>query len=148
MPVHLRGTVEKVASVPRLNEALNVLVANICLAVDTEVCPVHPADHDRHCYYLMVIRGSKKPHDRTVAFTFGEGITSLVGRLAEPTNFADTQKHSSFKYIPSAREEYFRAFPSVPIIQRRQPLSALVVQQRELCQYDESEESFLVTFAT
>jgi phosphotransferase system enzyme I (PtsP) len=36
----------------------------------------------------------------------------------------------------------------VPIIQRRQLLGVLVVQQRELRQYDESEESFLVTLAT
>ncbi|MBX4334374.1 GAF domain-containing protein, partial [Mycobacterium tuberculosis] len=36
----------------------------------------------------------------------------------------------------------------VPIIQRRQLLGVLVVQQRELRQFDESEESFLVTLAT
>ncbi len=36
----------------------------------------------------------------------------------------------------------------MPIIQRRQLLGVLVVQQRELRQYDESEESFLVTLAT
>ena len=57
-------------------------------------------------------------------------------------------KHPSFKYIPSVKEERFRAFLGVPIIQRRQLLGVLVVQQRELRQYDESEESFLVTLAT
>ncbi len=72
----------------------------------------------------------------------------LVGRLAEPINLADAQKHPSFKYIPSVKEERFRAFLGVPIIQRRQLLGVLVVQQRELRQYDESEESFLVTLAT
>ncbi|STW46549.1 phosphocarrier protein kinase/phosphorylase [Klebsiella pneumoniae] len=36
----------------------------------------------------------------------------------------------------------------MPIIQRRQLLGVLVVQQRELRQFDESEESFLVTLAT
>lgn len=46
------------------------------------------------------------------------------------------------------KEERFRAFLGVPIIQRRQLLGVLVVQQRELRQYDESEESFLVTLAT
>ncbi len=52
------------------------------------------------------------------------------------------KKHPSFKYIPSVKEERFRAFLGVPIIQRRQLLGVLVVQQRELRQYDESEESF------
>jgi hypothetical protein len=40
------------------------------------------------------------------------------------------------------------ALLGVPIIQRRQLLGVLVVQQRELRQFDESEESFLVTLAT
>ncbi len=144
MLTRLREIVEKVASAPRLNEALNILVTDICLAMDTEVCSVYLADHDRRCYYLMATRGLKKPRGRTVALAFDEGIVGLVGRLAEPINLADAQKHPSFKYIPSVKEERFRAFLGVPIIQRRQLLGVLVVQQRELRQYDESEESFLV----
>lgn len=147
MLTRLREIVEKVASAPRLNEALNILVTDICLAMDTEVCSVYLADHDRRCYYLMATRGLKKPRGRTVTLAFDEGIVGLVGRLAEPINLADAQKHPSFKYIPSVKEERFRAFLGVPIIQRRQLLGVLVVQQRELRQYDESEESFLVTLA-
>ncbi|PSN08693.1 phosphoenolpyruvate--protein phosphotransferase [Siccibacter turicensis] len=148
MLTRLREIVEKVASAPRLNEALNILVTDICLAMDTEVCSVYLADHDRRCYYLMATRGLKKPRGRTIALAFDEGIVGLVGRLAEPINLADAQKHPSFKFIPSVKEERFRAFLGVPIIQRRQLLGVLVVQQRELRQYDESEESFLVTLAT
>ncbi|MCS5959991.1 hypothetical protein LNP74_06695 [Klebsiella pneumoniae subsp. pneumoniae] len=48
----------------------------------------------------------------------------LVGRLAEPINLADAQKHPSFKYIPAVKEDRFRAFLGVPIIQRRQLLGA------------------------
>jgi phosphotransferase system enzyme I (PtsP) len=147
MLTRLREIVEKVASAPRLNEALNILVTDICLAMETEVCSVYLADHDRRCYYLMATRGLKKPRGRAVTLAFDEGIVGLVGRLAEPINLADAQKHPSFKYIPSVKEERFRAFLGVPIIQRRQLLGVLVVQQRELRQYDESEESFLVTLA-
>jgi phosphotransferase system enzyme I (PtsP) len=71
-----------------------------------------------------------------------------VGRLAEPINLADAQSHPSFKYVPSVKEERFRSFLGVPIISRRQLLGVLVVQQREHRQFDESEESFLVTLAT
>lgn len=53
MLTRLREIVEKVACAPRLNEALNILVTDICLAMDTEVCSVYLADHDRRCYYLM-----------------------------------------------------------------------------------------------
>lgn len=56
MLTRLREIVEKVASAPRLNEALNILVTDICLAMDTEVCSVY-GRHDRRCYYLMATRG-------------------------------------------------------------------------------------------
>lgn len=79
MLTRLREIVEKVASAPRLNEALNILVTDICLAMDTEVCSVYLADHDRRCYYLMATRGLKKPRGRTVTLAFDEGI---VGWLA------------------------------------------------------------------
>lgn len=148
MLTRLREIVEKVASAPRLNEALDILVTEICEAMDTEVCSVYLADNDRQCFYLMATRGLKKPRGRSVTLAFDEGIVGLVGRLAEPINLADAQKHPSFKYIPSVKEEHFRAFLGVPVIQRRQLLGVLVVQQRELRQYDESEESFLVTLAT
>lgn len=148
MLTRLREIVEKVASAPRLNEALDLLVSEICEAMDTEVCSVYLADNDRQCFYLMATRGLKKPRGRSVTLAFDEGIVGLVGRLAEPINLADAQKHPSFKYIPAVKEEHFRAFLGVPVIQRRQLLGVLVVQQRELRQYDESEESFLVTLAT
>lgn len=148
MLTQLREIVEKVASAPRLNEALRILVDDICQAMDTEVCSVYLADHERRCYYLMATRGLKKPRNRTVTLAFDEGLVGLVGRLAEPINLADAQKHPSFKYIPAVKEDNFRAFMGVPIIQRRQLLGVLVVQQRELRQFDESEESFLVTLAT
>lgn len=148
MLTQLREIVEKVAGAPRLTEALDILVNEICLAMDTEVCSVYLADHDRRCYYLMATRGLKKPRGRTVALAFDEGIVGLVGRLAEPINLADAQSHPSFKYIPSVKEERFRSFLGVPIISRRQLQGVLVVQQREHRQFDESEESFLVTLAT
>ncbi len=148
MLTQLREIVEKVAGAPRLTEALDILVNEICLAMKTEVCSVYLADHDRRCYYLMATRGLKKPRGRTVALAFDEGIVGLVGRLAEPINLADAQSHPSFKYVPSVKEERFRSFLGVPIISRRQLLGVLVVQQREHRQFDESEESFLVTLAT
>ena len=131
-----------------LNDALDVLVNETCLAMDTEVCSVYLADNDRRCYYLMATRGLKKPRGRTVTLAFDQGIVGLVGRLAEPINLADAQSHPSFKYIPAVKEDLFRSFLGVPIIHRRQMLGVLVIQQREHRQFDESEESFLVTLAT
>ncbi|QHM72273.1 Phosphoenolpyruvate-dependent phosphotransferase system [Mixta intestinalis] len=148
MLTQLREIVEKVAGAPRLDEALEILVNEICFAMETEVCSIYLADHERRCYYLMATRGLKKPRGKIVTLAFDQGVVGLVGRLAEPINLADAQSHPSFKYIPSVKEERFRSFLGVPIITRRQLLGVLVVQQREHRQFDESEESFLVTLAT
>ncbi|ABS49148.1 MULTISPECIES: phosphoenolpyruvate--protein phosphotransferase [Yersinia pseudotuberculosis complex] len=148
MLMRLREVVEKVAMATGLTEALELLVNETCLAMDTEVCSIYLADNDRRCYYLMATRGLKKPRGRTITLAFDEGIVGLVGRLAEPINLADAQSHPSFKYVPLVKEERYRAFLGVPIIYRRQLLGVLVVQQREHRQFDESEESFMVTLAT
>lgn len=131
-----------------LTDALELLVNETCLAMNTEVCSIYLADNDRRCYYLMATRGLKKPRGRTITLAFDEGVVGLVGRLAEPINLADAQSHPSFKYVPQVKEDRFRAFLGVPIIYRRQLLGVLVVQQREHRQFDESEESFMVTLAT
>lgn len=68
--------------------------------------------------------------------------------MAEQINLADAHIHPSFKYILAVKEERFRSFLRVPIIHRRQLLGVLVVQQHEHRQFDESEESFMVTLAT
>lgn len=146
--MRLREIVEKVAMATSLTDALELLVNETCLAMDTEVCSIYLADNDRRCYYLMATRGLKKPRGRIITLAFDEGIVGLVGRLAEPINMADAQSHPSFKYVPQVKEDRFRAFLGVPIIYRRQLLGVLVVQQREHRQFDESEESFMVTLAT
>ncbi|MGL4859296.1 MAG: phosphoenolpyruvate-utilizing N-terminal domain-containing protein, partial [Enterobacteriaceae bacterium] len=148
MLTQLREIVEKVAASTSLNEALELLVNEICLALQTEVCSVYLADNERQCYYLMATRGLKKPRGRVVTLAFNEGVVGLVGRLAEPLNLADVQSHPNFKLLPQVNEELFKSFLGVPIIYRRQRFGVLVIQQREHRQFDESEESFLVTLAT
>ncbi|MBF1994820.1 phosphoenolpyruvate--protein phosphotransferase [Serratia symbiotica] len=148
MLTRLREIVEKVATAANLTVALDILVNETCLAMDTEVCSIYLADNNRRCYYLMATRGLQKPRGRSISLAFNEGVVGLVGSRAEPINLADVQNHPSFKYVPQVKEERFRSFLGVPIIHRRQLLGVLVVQQRELRQFDESEESFMVTLAT
>ena len=122
MLTRLREIVEKVAAAASLTDALDLLVNETCLAMDTEVCSIYLADNDRRCYYLMATRGLKKPRGRTIALAFDEGVVGLVGRRAEPINLADAQSHPSFKYVPQVKEDRFRSFLGVPIIHRRQLL--------------------------
>ncbi len=148
MLTRLREIVEKVASAPRLNEALDILVTDVCKAMETEVCSVYLADNDRRCYYLMATRGLKKPRGRTVALAFDEGLSAWWGGWPNRSTWPMRKSIPALNTSRLLRRSVFRAFLGVPIIQRRQLLGVLVVQQRELRQFDESEESFLVTLAT
>ncbi|MDC9612523.1 phosphoenolpyruvate--protein phosphotransferase [Xenorhabdus khoisanae] len=148
MLTRLREIVEKVAMTANLSEALELLVNETCQAMNTDVCSIYLADHQRHCYYLMATKGLKKPRGQAISLAFDEGVVGEVGRLSELINLADVREHPSFKYIPQVKEESLRAFLGVPIIYRRQLQGILVVQQLERRLFDESEESFMVTLAT
>ncbi|MBI6548862.1 phosphoenolpyruvate--protein phosphotransferase [Xenorhabdus lircayensis] len=147
MLMRLREIVEKVAMAANLSEALELLVNETCLAMNTDVCSIYLADHRRHCYYLMATKGLRKPKGRVISLAFNEGVVGEVGRLSELINLADVRDHPSFKYIPQVQEESLRAFLGVPIVYRRQLQGILVVQQHERRLFDESEESFMVTLA-
>ena len=64
MLTRLREIVEKVAAAASLTDALDLLVNETCLAMDTEVCSIYLADNDRRCYYLMATRGLARAHYR------------------------------------------------------------------------------------
>ncbi|KLV04415.1 phosphoenolpyruvate-protein phosphotransferase [Photobacterium aquae] len=146
MLTQLREIVEKVASAPSLLDALEQLVVSTCHAMKTECCSVYIADYQRQRYTLMATKGLRKPH-RHVGLAFGEGLVGQVAAKAEPINVADARQHPHFKLLPGIGEESFRSFFGTPIIHQRQVLGVLVIQQREQREFDESEESFMVTLA-
>ncbi len=94
----------------------------------------------------MATQGLTKPHYQ-IELAFGEGLVGLVGSRAEPINVADACHHPHFKHFPGIGEESFGSFFGTPIIHQRQVLGILVIQQRQRREFDESEESFMVTLA-
>jgi len=146
MLTQLREIVEKVASAPSLIEALDQLVVSTCRAMKTECCSVYIADHERQQFTLMATQGLTKPHYQ-IELAFGEGLVGLVGSRAEPINVADARHHPHFKHFPGIGEESFGSFFGTPIIHQRQVLGVLVIQQQQRREFDESEESFMVTLA-
>lgn len=85
MLTRLREIVEKVASAPRLNEALDILVTDICKAMETEVCSVYLADHDRRCYYLMATRGLKNLAGAPLRSLLTKASSASSGALRSPS---------------------------------------------------------------
>lgn len=142
----LRDIVEQVSKVEDVHQALKVLVKQTCSAMNTECCTVYLANEDMQRLELMATQGLKY-EGKKIHINFSEGLVGLVKRTAEPLNLAEASKHPNFKYFSQLGEKVYQSFLGTPIIYRRQVLGVLVVQQKQPRQFNEIEESFLVTLS-
>lgn len=143
----LQRIVESVNQAPEFDVALNTMVRSIKTALQTDVCSVYIANHERREFILMASDGLVLPEQKRVRLKFGEGLVSLAAEREEPLNIADARQHPNFKSIRGIAEEAYRAMLVAPIIHQRQVLGVLVVQQRSARAFSSDEESFLVTLA-
>ncbi len=143
----LRKIVQEVSTAPDLDSVLDLIVRRIQRAMRTQVCSVYLYDDDAERYSLMATQGLNPDAVGQVSLSSSEGIVSMVGQRAEPINLEDASVHPRYTYLKDTGEEQFHAFLGVPIIHHRDVLGVLVVQQKEVRRFDESEEAFLVTLS-
>ncbi len=143
----LRRIVQDINATHDLNEALNLIVAEVKTAIHTDVCSVYITDSVRGEHVLMATDGLRPGAVGKVRLKLGQGLTGLAAGRVEPVNVEDAPAHPAFRYIAATGEAPFHGFIGVPIIRRRKVLGVLVAQQREQRKYTTDEESFLVTLA-
>ncbi|MBQ0743790.1 MAG: phosphoenolpyruvate--protein phosphotransferase [Pseudomonas sp.] len=143
----LRRIVQEVNSAKDLITALDIIVLRVREAMGTEVCSVYLLDPGSSRYVLMATQGLNKDAVGIVSMANNEGLIGYVGAREEPVNLEDAAAHPKFRYFAETGEERFASFLGVPIIHHRRVMGVLVVQQKERRQFDESEESFLVTMS-
>lgn len=143
----LRGIVQEVNAAKDLQSALDIIVARVREALDTQVCSVFLFDSDLNSHVLMASEGLKKEAVGHVSLEIGEGLVGLVAKHAEPINLEDAALHPSFHYLKETGEEDFHAFLGVPIIHHRTVLGVLVVQHEDRRRFDQGEEAFLITLS-
>jgi len=143
----LRRIVQEVTSAENLDQALEIIVARVKLAMGVEVCSVYLKDKQRGENVLMASDGLNPESIGTVRLHAAQGLIGLVGEREEPLNLADAPSHPLFEYFPETGEERFHSFLGVPIIHHRQLLGVLVVQRLADAPFGEDSVSFLVTVA-
>ncbi len=143
----LRSIVQDVAGAGSFREQLNLLVHDVRVALGTEVCSIYLMSSSREELLLAANEGFKPEAVGSVSLSLDQGLVGLVAQRAEPINLNNAGMHPRFILIPEIGEEAFHAFLGVPVIDHRQVLGVLVVQQRERRKFDESEEAFLVTLS-
>lgn len=143
----LRRIVQDVAGAGSFREQLNLLVHDVRVALGTEVCSIYLMNRAQDQLLFAANEGLNKKSVGKVSLAVHEGLVGLVAERAEPINLNNATVHPRFHLIPEIGEESFHAFLGVPVIDHRQVLGVLVVQQRERRKFDESEEAFLVTLS-
>lgn len=146
MLTQLRDIVEKVIRLDDVHQALDLLVKETCIAMQTDCCTVYLSNDQQQRLELMATQGLQL-QGHSIHIDYSEALVGLVRRSAEPLNLAEASKHPNYKFFPQLGEQVYHSFLGTPIIHRKQVLGVLVIQQKSPRMFSEIEESFLVTLA-
>src|SRR5690625_668249 len=141
----LRAIVQEVGAIRELPKVLAVIVKRVRDAMQTGICSIYLQDPVDGHYVLMATEGLNPEAVGKVRLANNQGLVGLVAAREEPINLEHAETHPNFAYFPETGEEAFSSFMGAPIIHHRRVLGVLVVQQKQLRRFDESEEAFLVT---
>ncbi|WP_261816735.1 phosphoenolpyruvate--protein phosphotransferase [Vibrio gallicus] len=142
----LREIVEHVSRADDIHQALELLVEKTCSAMDSECCTIYLSNHQKQRLELMATKGLIFSGE-SLHIGFNQGLVGLVYRTAEPLNLAKASSHPSYKFFPQLGEHIYQAYLATPIVYRKRVLGVMVIQQQASRQFNEQEESFLVTLA-
>jgi len=143
----LRRIVQDVNAAPDLSRALDIIINEVKKAIDTDVCSVYLTDFETQEHVLQATIGLSSEAVGKTRILMHRGLVGLVCERAEPINVKEAPAHPRYLAINDIDEDRYHGFLGVPIIQNRQVLGVLVVQQEAPRQYDDTEVTFLFTLA-
>ena len=143
----LQRIVQEVNAAPDLGKALNVIVNRVQQAINTDVCSVYLTDFETREHVLQATVGLPPEVAGKARVPLYRGLVGVVCERAEPISVEDAPTHPRYLAISGIDEAHYHGFLGVPIIQNRQVLGVLVVQQAAPRQYDDNEVAFLFTLA-
>lgn len=142
----LARIVQTVALAEKPIDQVNLVVESISTGMSVDVCSLYLANSSEEML-LLATHGLAAEAVRTVRIPPGKGLVGLVASSRHPLNLADAETHPAFYYIAETEEERFHSFCGVPLVHMGRVIGVLVVQGREVRQFSEEEQGFLVTLA-
>ena len=142
----LARIVQTVALAEQPIDQVNLVVESISTGMAVDVCSLYLAN-SRGEMLLLASRGLAANAVRSVKIPPGKGLVGLVATSRHPVNLADAESHPAFYYIAETEEERFHGFCGVPLVHTGKVIGVLVVQGRDVRQFSEEEQGFLVTLA-
>ena len=112
------------------------IVAMVRDEMQTDVCSLYLYDEEKNNLVLVATRGLDQSAIGSVQMAPNEGLTGLVFESKTPLILQDAHQHPRFRYFPVTREEEFKTFLGVPLVNRGNAIGVLVIQDRENRSYE------------
>ena len=141
----LRRLIQDVNAADSLEDALGLIVAQVRVAMHTDVCTIYLHDKSTQKLVFRATEGLNSEKVGQFGLGFNEGLVGWVATREEPLNLDDASAHPQFQLVEGLGEEPFNAFLGAPIVHQRDLLGVLVVQQGDHRRFSEDEEAFLIT---
>jgi len=130
-----------------LQETLDNIVNVVSRRMASDVCSIYLLDDDGETLRLHATKGLSLSSVGKIAMNISEGLTGMVVEKRTVVSLEDAHEHPRYKYFAETREERYHSFLGIPMLERKNPIGAIVVQHREPRTYTATEISTLTTIA-
>jgi phosphotransferase system enzyme I (PtsP) len=130
-----------------LQETLDNIVDVVSIRMASDVCSIYLLDDDGETLRLHATKGLPRSSVGAITMNISEGLTGLVVEQRSVVSLENPQDHPRYKYFAETREERYHSFLGIPMLERRNPVGAIIVQHREPRVYTPTEISTLTTIA-
>lgn len=143
----LRQIIQEVSTKSSFEDTVTTLVEKIRSTTHSDCCSLYLLNSRKNLLRLAATDGLQKDSIGKASLMIGEGLVGLVAQKEELLNLADAPSHPNFKYLPDVGEDEFLSFLGVPVINQGELLGVLVIQCKQNRQFNEQEETFLITLS-
>ena len=143
----LRSILNQVSEAPDLDTVLNTIVESVQKAMDVDQCSIFLHDPVENKMVLTATRGLNPESVGVVKLAPHEGLVGLVAEQRRPLVVENASEHPQFKHFPITGEGRYSAFLGVPVMNLRNIVGILTVQNVGDRKFTDSEEAFLVTIS-
>ena len=131
-----------------LGETLEHTVQLVAQSLHVDVCSIYIHNMETGLLELRATHGLAPGAVGQVTMPVTEGLIGHVFEQKRHVNVRDVAQHPRFKYFPDINEERLSSFLGVPLIEFRNTLGVLVVQNQENRRFTPDEENLLITIAS
>lgn len=131
-----------------LKETLEHTVELVADNLGVDVCSIYIHNAESGLLELRATHGLAPEAVGRVTMPVSEGLIGYVFEQNRHVNVSDVAEHPRYKYFPGIDEERLSSFLGVPLIEFRNTLGVLVVQNQENRRFTHEEENLLIMIAS